>query len=168
MFFQPITSYDFHLYYLYKDQSSRQEAIDLKNSIAKQFKTELDQDLIVLKVLRDEEKRGPHITAYFEVDTRDPHTFVKLFSWLQLNHGSLSVLVHPNSGDTYKDHTNHAVWIGERIPVLENILFGLKFTPRYAFPSRQLIAEGFYEDPEQYSKVTVIRQLEPGPHDSFY
>jgi DOPA 4,5-dioxygenase len=167
-FFTPVTSYDFHIYYHYKDKSSRLEAIALKNSIATIFKEELDNDEIILKVLRLEDIRGPHVVSYFEVDIQDPVVFLKFFSWIQLNHGTLSVLIHPNSGDTYKDHTDHAVWLGNKLPLLDHTLVGLNFTPEFGFPSRQLMREGFYEDPEQYSKRIVIRLLEAGPLDDFY
>lgn len=168
-FYPPVSSYDFHIYYHYKSQPSLQEAIELKNSIFKDFNDEVESDEIIVKVLRNEEVRGPHITAFFEVDVQEPSVFVKFFSWIQLNHGSLSVLIHPNSDDTYLDHTHHAAWLGDKIPLLEETLKGKKFyDPNYGFPSRKLIADGFYKDPEQYKKSIMIRLLQSGPDGELY
>ena len=34
-------------------------------------------------------------------------------SWLALNHGSLDVLVHPNTDDELRDHRDSALWLGQ-------------------------------------------------------
>lgn len=168
-FLPPVSSYAFHIYYYYRDVTSLKDAIQLKNAIFANFKQEVDDDHIVLKVLRNEEIRGPHITAFFEVDTDTPDAFAKFFSWIQLNHGSSPVLIHPNSDDTHKDHTERAAWLGAKLPLLEEELkSALLDNPNYGFPSRQLIEEGFYDDPEQYKKSILIRLLDQGPVDKFY
>ena len=35
--------------------------------------------------------------------------------WLCTRNGSLSVLVHPNTGSAYDDHATHCYWLGEKI-----------------------------------------------------
>ena len=37
-----------------------------------------------------------------------PEEFGRLVPWLMLNRGGLDVLVHPQTGDGYADHTEHA------------------------------------------------------------
>ena len=37
-----------------------------------------------------------------------PEEFGRLVPWLMLNRGGLDVLVHPQTGDAYADHTEHA------------------------------------------------------------
>ncbi len=32
--------------------------------------------------------------------------------WLMLNRDGLTVLLHPETGDDYSDHTAHAAWLG--------------------------------------------------------
>ena len=32
--------------------------------------------------------------------------------WLMLNRDGLTVLLHPQTGNSYRDHTAHAVWFG--------------------------------------------------------
>ena len=51
-----------------------------------------------------------------------PEVFIKVLSWFQLNHGNLSVLIHPQTGDDVKDHTSSALWLGEKLPLLLNVL----------------------------------------------
>lgn len=168
-FYPPVSGYDFHIYYHNKAAPVRDEAIRLKNAIFDTFQQEIDEDVLVVKVLRDEQIRGPHITAFFEVDVNSPELFVQFFSWIQLNHGPLSVLIHPNSDDTLKDHTIHAAWLGDKLPLLLYQLEGVKFyDPNFGFPSRDLINNGFYEDPELYSKSIMVRLLNKGPLDQFY
>ena len=38
--------------------------------------------------------------------------FAEVFEWLTLNHGALDVFLHPNTGDSLRDHRDAAVWIG--------------------------------------------------------
>jgi DOPA 4,5-dioxygenase len=43
--------------------------------------------------------------------------FARFIPWLALNHQSLSVLIHPQTGDDYVDHSTHALWLGEKVPL---------------------------------------------------
>ena len=43
--------------------------------------------------------------------------FARLVPWLMLNRGPLDVLVHPSTGDDLADHTAHALWLGEQLPL---------------------------------------------------
>ncbi len=38
--------------------------------------------------------------------------FATLIPWLVAKRNGLSVLVHPVSGDDLKDHSEHAMWLG--------------------------------------------------------
>lgn len=47
-----------------------------------------------------------------------PHAkFADVIRWLALNRDGLVVLVHPETGDALKDHTEHAVWMGAVRPL---------------------------------------------------
>jgi hypothetical protein len=37
--------------------------------------------------------------------------------WLMLNRDGLTVLLHPETGDDYVDHTDHAAWFGSMLPL---------------------------------------------------
>ena len=60
---------------------------------------------------------GPHPVAMFEVNIFTPAQFGAFIPWLVINRGPLSALIHPNTGDSERDHTQRATWMGERIPL---------------------------------------------------
>ena len=39
-----------------------------------------------------------------------------------LNREGLTVLVHPNTGDAYRDHAEHALWLGAKLALRLDIL----------------------------------------------
>lgn len=57
----------------------------------------------------------------FEVNLFTPAQFGAFIPWLVIHRGPLSVLVHPNTVETAedeeRDHTQRAMWLGERIPL---------------------------------------------------
>ncbi|KAF4122128.1 DOPA 4,5-dioxygenase [Geosmithia morbida] len=63
--------------------------------------------------------------AMFEVNVFTPEQFGAFIPWLAVWRGNLSVLVHPNTyqpGESQavndlKDHTERAIWMGERVPL---------------------------------------------------
>lgn len=64
---------------------------------------------------------GPHSRAMFQIAFA-PASFGSLVPWLMLNHGALSILVHPNSGNPRRDHVADALWIGAALPLDEEVL----------------------------------------------
>ena len=44
-----------------------------------------------------------------------------MISWLTLNHGDLTVFIHPNTGQDLEDHRDRAVWIGKSVPLMLDI-----------------------------------------------
>lgn len=58
---------------------------------------------------------GPHPVAMFEVNVFTPAQFGAFIPWLVINRGPLSALVHPNTGDDVRDHTQRATWLGEKM-----------------------------------------------------
>jgi aromatic ring-cleaving dioxygenase len=42
--------------------------------------------------------------------------------WRMLNRDSLIILLHPGTGDAYADHTDHAVWFGDVLPLRLDVL----------------------------------------------
>jgi aromatic ring-cleaving dioxygenase len=43
--------------------------------------------------------------------------FASVVPWLMLNREGLEILVHPSTGDAVADHTDHALWLGEKLAV---------------------------------------------------
>jgi len=54
---------------------------------------------------------GPHPMAMFEVNVFDPTQFGAFIAWLVVNRGPLSALIHPNTDDEIRDHTQRATWV---------------------------------------------------------
>ena len=60
--------------------------------------------------------RGPHVTPMFGVDI--PRADLPdVLAFLMLNHGPLTVLIHPVTGHELLDHTHHALWLGPPQPL---------------------------------------------------
>lgn len=53
----------------------------------------------------------------FEVNVFNPEQLGTLLSWFVANRGPCSVLIHPNTGNDVEDHTVHASWLGEKVPL---------------------------------------------------
>ena len=56
---------------------------------------------------------GPHPSAMFQV-AFGADLFADVVPWLMLRHGSLTVFVHPETGDDLVDHRDHAIWMGRQ------------------------------------------------------
>src|SRR5438128_86341 len=59
---------------------------------------------------------GPHLRSMYQVAF--PAAMLAAFvPWLMLNRDGLTILLHPETGDAYRDHTAHAAWFGEVLPL---------------------------------------------------
>lgn len=99
---------DFHMH-LYFDTASRPSAMALRARLA------AGEVPVELQPVRDA-PIGPHTTPMFNMHA-DRADFCRVVTWLMLNHGPHSVLIHPNTGDDLKDHTVHALWLGPALPL---------------------------------------------------
>lgn len=59
---------------------------------------------------------GPHPLPMFEIDFA-VEDFAEIAMFLMTNHGELSILIHPQTGDDPLDHSLHALWIGKQLPL---------------------------------------------------
>jgi aromatic ring-cleaving dioxygenase len=53
----------------------------------------------------------------FEVNVFNPAQFGAFIGWLVINRGPLSALIHPNTDDELRDHTQRATWMGPPLPL---------------------------------------------------
>ncbi|KAK5743791.1 hypothetical protein LTR17_002413 [Elasticomyces elasticus] len=107
-FADPITNgtrggFDIHIYFLQTDESEVAFATALHERIRREF-----PELRVYRVW--DRPVGPHPVAMFEVNVFNPEQFGAFIPWLVINRGPLSALIHPNTGDDVRDHTQRATW----------------------------------------------------------
>lgn len=62
----------------------------------------------------------------FELNVFTPHQLGAVVSWLMANRGPCSVLIHPNTSDEVADHTEHATWMGQPVPLDVDLLRALE------------------------------------------
>ncbi len=84
----------------------------------------IDQARVLCEKVRDrydipmgrvhEKNVGPHPRWSCQLSV-PPEKFGDVLTWLSLNREGLTLFVHANTGDDLKDHTKHAIWMGEML-----------------------------------------------------
>ena len=106
-----IASYHAHIYY--DPTTTRLIAEQLHVWIGERFAVQLGR--------WHDARVGPHDAAMFQVAFAK-EVFATLVPWLMLNHGGLSILVHPNTVNPQRDHVVDPFWIGARLPIHDDKL----------------------------------------------
>ena len=101
-----IVSYHAHVYY--DPVATRGQAETLRARVAERFSVRLGRWF--------DTPIGPHGQAMFQIAFRKP-LFPTLTPWLMLNHGDLSILIHPNSDNQRMDHLQHGLWLGRQVRI---------------------------------------------------
>jgi DOPA 4,5-dioxygenase len=98
-----IDEFHAHVYY---DKETRRRARRLREAISGHFEVTIGS--------WHDEPVGPHPQAMYLV-TFGPDQFRNLVPWLMLNRDGLTVLVHAKTDDSYRDHTDFAMWLGKAL-----------------------------------------------------
>jgi aromatic ring-cleaving dioxygenase len=114
-FVEPITNgprggFDIHIYYYQSNPEQTKFAKELWERIRREF-----PELRIYKVW--DKPVGPHSLAMFEVNLFTPEQFGAFIPWLVINRGPLSALIHPNTDNALRDHTQRATWMGREVPI---------------------------------------------------
>jgi DOPA 4,5-dioxygenase len=105
-----IEGYHAHIYYA---PETRAIAERLRVAIGRSFPTRLGR--------WHDKPVGPHPSSMYQVAFA-VEEFPRLVPWLMLNRAGLSVLVHPETGNDYEDHTAFALWLGTPIALKLDVL----------------------------------------------
>src|SRR4051812_10736757 len=63
-----------------------------------------------------EQPIGPHPTGMVETHFSQP-SYNSAIEWIASNRGSFSALIHQDTGDDFKDHTDGIRWFGTKLPL---------------------------------------------------
>jgi aromatic ring-cleaving dioxygenase len=105
-----IEGYHAHIYY---DAISRPRAAELREAVEQRFTVRMGRwhDVPV----------GPHPTAMYQIAFAADQ-FPTLAPFLMMNRQGLTILLHPQSGRPFDDHTINAMWMGQVLPLVTGIL----------------------------------------------
>jgi aromatic ring-cleaving dioxygenase len=99
-----ITGYHAHIYYA---PETRALAARVRERIWDQFAP------IEMGRFRDRAV-GPHPVPMYQV-AFGKDLFSQIVPWLLVNREGLTILVHPESGNAYKDHAHWPLWLGQKL-----------------------------------------------------
>jgi DOPA 4,5-dioxygenase len=100
-----IDGYHAHVYY---DAETRPKAERLAASVSDRFAAEIGGFF--------DEPVGPHPVANLAIIFTTAE-FATLVPWLMLSRDGLSVLIHPLSDDSVRDHDTDGAWLGAPVPL---------------------------------------------------
>jgi aromatic ring-cleaving dioxygenase len=100
---------DYHAHVYYDPATTRDRAARLRERVAAAFPE--------ARLGRwHDELVGPHLHSMYQIAF--PRALFATFApWLMLNRDGLTVLLHPGTGNPYADHTEHAAWLGAKLPL---------------------------------------------------
>lgn len=107
----PVAFQYFHSH-VYYTAESKQTATQLHQKISQKFELEVHAGSVLLTPLMDR-CLGPHPLWMFEFNFKADF-FSDAVSFLSEHRNGLSVLIHPLSGNAILDHTDYAMFLGQR------------------------------------------------------
>lgn len=94
--------------HVYFDESTIDKAREICEQVSEKFALEMGRV--------HEKNVGPHPRWSCQL-LIERAKFGRAIPWLVKNRDGLTVFVHPLTGDDLKDHTDHALWMGEMLPL---------------------------------------------------
>jgi aromatic ring-cleaving dioxygenase len=110
----PVAIKAYHAHVYYDARTTRARAARLRRRVAQKFPR--------AKLGRwHDELVGPHTQSMYQI-AFPAGLFATFVPWLMLNREGLAVLLHPETGDDYVDHTAHACWLGRELALRAEVL----------------------------------------------
>ena len=105
----PASIAEYHAHVYYDPQTTRDCAERLRTRVAAEFPG--------ARLGRwHDELVGPHTQSMYQIAF--PASLLASFlPWLMLNRNGLTILLHPETGNDYRDHSAHAAWLGSPLPL---------------------------------------------------
>ena len=97
------TSYHAHIYF---ENQTKKVAESLRRRINQEFDVKIGK--------WHYKPIGPHPNNMYQV-TFDASIFSDFILWLSTNRNNSNILIHPQSANNLKDHTDSAIWLGESL-----------------------------------------------------
>jgi aromatic ring-cleaving dioxygenase len=112
----PATIEHYHAHIYYDPIVTRERAARLRERVAAAFPE--------ARLGRwHDELVGPHLRSMYQIAF--PASLLASFlPWLMLNREGLTILLHPETGNAYLDHSEHAAWLGGTLPLRLDVLEG--------------------------------------------
>ena len=98
-----VTGWHAHVYF---DPETTEPAKQVREAVEARFEVNMGR--------WHEKPVGPHPMWSYQI-AFGPDLLGDILSWLSLNRRGLTIFVHPETGDDIPDHTDHAVWLGEKM-----------------------------------------------------
>jgi aromatic ring-cleaving dioxygenase len=111
----------YHAHVYYGPESARARAALLREHVAAAFPA------AIIGRWHDE-LVGPHTKSMYQI-AFPAELLVSFLPWLMLNRDGLTILLHPETGDPYADHVEHAVWFGTMLSLRLDVLQAIEATP---------------------------------------
>ncbi|EJF62718.1 DOPA-like domain-containing protein [Dichomitus squalens] len=109
-----IKEWHFHIYFHQRNADEHQAALELRDAV---LRLRRDGAFVAVPLFRvNTDPIGPHPVGSYEIWVPS-ESFVTVYSYLVLNRGNLSVLIHPLTREQRKDHEIRHAWLGSSFPL---------------------------------------------------
>jgi len=109
-----IKEWHFHIYFHQRNADEHQAALELRDAV---LRLRRDGAFVAVPLFRvNTDPIGPHPVGCYEIWCPS-ESFASVYSYLCLNRGNLSILVHPLTREERKDHELRNAWIGPSFPL---------------------------------------------------
>jgi aromatic ring-cleaving dioxygenase len=113
---KPTAIQHYHAHVYYDSTQARDSAARLRERVAAEFPE--------ARVGRwHDELVGPHLRSMYQI-AFPASVLASFLPWLMLNRDGLTILLHPETGNPYMDHSEHAAWLGGILPLRLDVLEG--------------------------------------------